>query len=849
MGKKTKSQKTATTTTGKPEASVSVEAQQPQEKKKGEKKKKNVLTVSVSAEDVEKRHPVLSTLLRVVAFLGAACVIAWSCWKAYDLRLTPVRIYGRIIHEFDPWFNFRAAEYMAVNGVRRFFKWFDYRSWYPIGRPVGTTMFPGMQFLAVGLWRLGKWAARVLGRKALAVSLNDICVLIPAWCSVVSVACVGLVAAQASGSWLAAGAAAACMAVVPAHMMRTMAGVYDNESVAVPAMCLSFCLWCATLRTRRAWPLGVLAGAAYGYMAATWGGYIYAGNVIACHASVLVLRGHRTRELTRAYTLWWLVSTTLAYCVPTIGRLIYLSLENTAPIVVLVGLWVLRACDALSARRHHTPAQARRTKAAAVALCCAALAAVLASGVVSPFSIRVRSLFMKHTRTGNPLVDSVAEHNPGSWDRFVSLLGDLFQLTFAGIAVVFFSLVFAKPSSSSSDGNKDKEEEEEQDQEQHFGVVTARWFVLVYTAITMYFTTRMSRLLLLMGPVASVMAGIAIGHCASDPLHALVQWLCSFVDDDNEQKKEDEDDEEEGEKSKGKSKKSKKNKKNDDYDEVDDIGTSWRKLCKLLRRAYNSRVALCVRMLVYGVVLVALVQRAPAYVANSERQAVGLSSPHIRMMPRTRSGEPYIIRDYYDGYMWLRRNTPKDSRVLAWWDYGYQITGIARRISLADGNTWNLEHIATVGRMLALPERKGWELARLVADYVMVWAGNFGDDIGKSPHIARISNSVYHDICPNDPYCRSFSIDRYGNPSPSMAASMLYKMCYHGVRGNVRVNPKLFQEAYTSVNGLFRVFKILNVSQESKDWCADPKNRLCDHPGSWYCPGQYPPGLDRKSVV
>jgi len=26
-----------------------------------------------------------------------------------------------------------------------------------------------------------------------------------------------------------------------------------------------------------------------------------------------------------------------------------------------------------------------------------------------------------------------------------------------------------------------------------------------------------------------------------------------------------------------------------------------------------------------------------------------------------------------------RKNTPEDARVMAWWDYGYQITGIANR--------------------------------------------------------------------------------------------------------------------------------------------------------------------------
>jgi dolichyl-diphosphooligosaccharide---protein glycosyltransferase len=35
----------------------------------------------------------------------------------------------------------------------------------------------------------------------------------------------------------------------------------------------------------------------------------------------------------------------------------------------------------------------------------------------------------------------------------------------------------------------------------------------------------------------------------------------------------------------------------------------------------------------------------------------------------------------------------------------------------------------------------------------------------------------------------------------------------------------------------------LGVDEESKAWVQDKANRLCDVPGSWFCPGQYPPGL------
>jgi dolichyl-diphosphooligosaccharide--protein glycosyltransferase len=40
-----------------------------------------------------------------------------------------------------------------------------------------------------------------------------------------------------------------------------------------------------------------------------------------------------------------------------------------------------------------------------------------------------------------------------------------------------------------------------------------------------------------------------------------------------------------------------------------------------------------------------------------------------------------------------------------------------------------------------------------------------------------------------------------------------------------------------------RVYRVMNVSAKSQRWLADPVNRVCDAPGSWYCVGQYPPAL------
>jgi dolichyl-diphosphooligosaccharide--protein glycosyltransferase len=206
-----------------------------------------------------------------------------------------------------------------------------------------------------------------------------------------------------------------------------------------------------------------------------------------------------------------------------------------------------------------------------------------------------------------------------------------------------------------------------------------------------------------------------------------------------------------------------------------------------------------------------------------------------------------LVRDYYDGYKWLDANTPRDARVMAWWDYGYQITGIGRRTSIADGNTWNHEHIATLGRTLTSPEKKAWNAIRHLADYVLVWAGGGGDDLAKSPHLARIGNSVFPEHCgDDDPRCNKFGFyDRQRTPTPMMGKSLLYKLVSFRTTPGVTVDERLFQEVHITKHGLMRVYKVMNVSEESKAWIAEPANRVCDAPGSWYCVGQYPPALHK----
>lgn len=65
------------------------------------------------------------------------------------------------------------------------------------------------------------------------------------------------------------------------------------------------------------------------------------------------------------------------------------------------------------------------------------------------------------------------------------------------------------------------------------------------------------------------------------------------------------------------------------------------------------------------------------------------SSPSVVLASRGADGSQHIIDDFREAYYWLRQNTKQDAVVMSWWDYGYQIAGMADRPTLVDNNTWN----------------------------------------------------------------------------------------------------------------------------------------------------------------
>ncbi|KAH9597423.1 Oligosaccharyl transferase [Trypanosoma melophagium] len=745
----------------------------------------------------------LSTKVLKYAYLCIfTAILLIGIWEAYSIRLYPIHIYGKIIHEFDPWFNYRATEYLSEHGWRAFFEWYDYMSWYPLGRPVGTTIYPGLQITSVVI-------QRVLAILGVNMSINDTCVYVPAWFGSLSTMLVALLSYETSGSLATCALAAALFAISPAHLMRSMAGEYDNECIALAAMLLTFYMWVRSLRTEKSWPIGVLTGLAYGYMVSTWGGYIFVLNMVALHAAVCVLvdwiRGVYNTSLLKAYSLFFVVGTAIATRVPPVGSTPFRSLEQLMALLVFIFMWALHFSEIVRRRAGVSIRSVKslqiRARVFMLTLAALVLIALLLApqGYFGPLSSRVRALFVAHTRTGNPLVDSVAEHQPASSASLWTYLHICYFGWFVGFIVTSISSCMR--------------------------CTHGKTFLLLYSLVAYYFSIRMIRLILLTGPVATVLTGNVLGGLIDI---ALDSWFLSRDDAESNNKPQ----------TKSRQKHSERNMESGLY-------LKWKRLCRRQPFLSGGIIAL----------LLALVAQQlfySGYYEHCQDLAESLSSPQLVLQAKLRTGQTLLIDDYYVSYMWLRNHTPADARVLAWWDYGYQITGIGNRTSLADGNTWNHEHIATIGKLLTSPVKEAHSLIRHLADYVLIWSGHQADDLMKSPHMARIGNSVYRDICPiDDPLCSNFGFydKEFSQPTPMMRKSLLYNLHASGSVPGVSVDGRLFQLAYVSRYGLVKIYKVMNVSKESKEWVANPKNRKCNPPGSWLCAGQYPPAKEIQQLL
>uniref|UniRef100_A0A8C8IG93 Dolichyl-diphosphooligosaccharide--protein glycosyltransferase subunit STT3B n=1 Tax=Oncorhynchus tshawytscha TaxID=74940 RepID=A0A8C8IG93_ONCTS len=631
-------------------------------------------------------------------------------------------------------FNYRSTHHLTTNGFYEFLNWFDERSWYPLGRIVGGTVYPGLMVTA-GLIHY------VLNLLHLTVHIRDVCVfLAPVFSGLTSISTFLLTRELWNQG---AGLLAACfIAIVPGYISRSVAGSFDNEGIAIFALQFTYYLWVKSIKTGSVfWSIGCCLS--YFYMVSAWGGYVFIINLIPLHVFVLLLMQRYSRRVYIAYSTFYIVGLVLSMQIPFVGFQPIRTSEHMAAAGVFA---LLQAYALLQYLKDRLTKQEFQTLFF--------LGVSLAAGVVflTVIYLTYTGEFLCHytctyAKIHIPIIASVSEHQPTTW---VSFFFDLHILVCTFPAGLWFCIK---------------------------NVNDERVFVALYAISAVYFAGVMVRLMLTLTPVVCMLSAIAFSSVFEH-----------YLGDDMKRENPPVEDSKEG------------------------LGPNIKSIVTML---------MLMLLMMFAVHCTWVTSNA-------------YSSPSVVLASYNNDGTRNILDDFREAYYWLRQNTDEHARVMSWWDYGYQIAGMANRTTLVDNNTWNNSHIALVGKAMSSNESAAYEIMRsLDVDYVLIIFGGVigysGDDINKFLWMVRIAEGEHpKDIRESDYFTPQgeFRVDKAG--SPVLLNCLMYKMSYYRFGemqldfrtppgfdrtrnaeiGNKDIKFKHLEEAFTSEHWLVRIYKV-----------------------------------------
>ena len=528
--------------------------------------------------------------LRSLLIIGIL-ILAFSL--TFVLRLQPLE-YGFELNEFDPFFNYRATEFVIENGLPAYLEWHDDLSWHPYGRDVSSTSQVMLHATAATLYQIFGMGS----------SLYDFVIWFPivigSLTTIVIFAVVRTVGGTTAGLF-----ASLFFAVSPILIMRGAIGWFKSEPLGLFYGLIAVYLLLSGLKLDKG-KISVAkivgAGILLAFGIASWGGIQF----FILPIGILFLALPFLRKDSKFVILTSIIFT-------AVFLLVTASFEKTG-IAFLSGLngFFLAGCTAflvacIIIRKVFNKSQLR--------ISLALLGGSIISGIVIISSGVINLPTFRYLNAANPLLittdmlnDSVSEHATTSLDisfYFFSIL-----MIFAGIGAW---LLLQKKVSHSF---KIK------------GEMAA--FALIIGLVGVYFSSAFVRL--------EVFGSISLIILASIGISILIS--------------------------------------------------------KILRGQQKSTgTATKISFLVVIVILLMVPMVYPEKLNwSNNNTGIPISLLH--------SGTKFDLstNDWTDAMRWVKENTPKDAVIAAWWDYGYWISTLGERTTLADNSTlldWQIRKIAS----------------------------------------------------------------------------------------------------------------------------------------------------------
>ncbi len=569
---------------------------------------------------------------RTTKYLLIIAVLCLAFSIAFILRAYPIK-YGFYLNEFDPFFDFRATEYIVNNGYGPYLEWHDYKSWFPDGREIAETSQSGLHLTAATLYK-------IFGMN---MSLMDFTIWFPVVIGSASTVLMFLVVRAITGSTIPGLISSLFFAVSPAIIQRGNLGWFKSEPLGLFYGLGGTYLFLSALKDKKykfLIPKAIFGGILIGLAVTSWGGAQY--FVIPIGIFIIVL-GFVSKDLKNNLIVAVLFTASVilvAGAFPRPGMSFVLGLPGLLLITSSLFLLVTTVVRLKSSER-------RATLKTAIILGIFVIIgmSIVVGGFYKVPSFRYLNAINPFLSSENKLVESVAEH-------FTPTIVDYFRqfsilIIFAGLGIW---LAFK---------NKNN---------------TNMIFALIIGLTGIYISATFARLL--------VFASISIIILSSIGIYQSIRAITSIRTEAEQT-----------------------------------LATSNRNEAKPQKNMKLKKQFLPYAG--FAAILIVMLSIPMVYDTNTN----WITSADVPTSIAN-GGTNYRLTtdDWIETLDWMSKNTPVDSVVTAWWDYGYWITTLGNRTSIADNATINQTRIETIAKMFISPEEEGWKIANdLKSDYILIY--------------------------------------------------------------------------------------------------------------------------------
>ncbi len=621
-------------------------------------------------------------------------ILAISFTIAFLIRAQPVQ-YGFELNEFDPFFNYRATLYMVENGIPAYYEWHDTMSWHPDGRDVSGTS-QAMLHLSAAL------TYQIFGG---GMSLYDYTIIFPAvfgaLTAVVIFAMVRVIGGTGAGLF-----AAMLYSVSLPILVRSPIGWFKSEPFGLFLSILAVYLLISGLYSaRQRWVAAsklVAAGFFVSASVSAWGGNMF--FIIPIGILFLALPFLRTDHKFLIWAVPLFAASTL------VTSLVFERGIASTPltgVVVAIPAAFLVVCILVQKRSAHHKLRNGLIVLVVLLVMVPVFAVANAELELVPLpSYRYINALNPFMTTDIPLVESVAEHATTSTSQ--SFLFHSVLMIFAGIGVW---LVIRAISEGRASGVR------------HDMFV----FSLVIGMVGVYISSSYVRLEVFAAIGVIVLASLGLSMLSREFFGRSGTIGMYGMKGDHNGSMDDE-------------------KTSDTASRPQQVGEATspatraarakavraqRKVMRTIsqpaaahgttpeykRKRTDHRISIPFMVGVVALLLMPLVY-------SSSTMAADVFTYMDQPPTILTGGASFAIptNDWLHALAWIKNSTAPDAIIAAWWDYGYWISTMGERTSLADNATLDSKKIERIANMFLVSPDEAWsELQAMEADYVLVF--------------------------------------------------------------------------------------------------------------------------------